>query len=54
MKEDIEEIIRKLGIISELLYKNRYSEAATAVYEAESMAIFIRDKANNTGEIKKQ
>jgi hypothetical protein len=43
MKEAIEEIIKKLAWAQELMHQNRIDEAKTAIYEAESRAIFARD-----------
>jgi hypothetical protein len=43
MKEDIEIIIKKLERAQDLLYKQNYSEASTLIYEAQSMAQFVRD-----------
>ena len=43
MSSEIEAIIKKLEIAQDLLYKNKSSEAATAICEAQSMAQFIKD-----------
>jgi len=43
MKEEFEKIIKKLEQAQDLLHKNRNDEAATAIYEAENIAIFARD-----------
>lgn len=43
MKNDVQEIINKLEHAQNLLYQDRKDEAKTAVYEAQQMAIFLRD-----------
>ena len=46
MKESINDIIKKLEKASNLLHSGRVSDAQTAIYEAEMIAIFIRDNSN--------
>ena len=43
MKEEMDEIIRKLERVQDLLCRGDVSEAKTAAYEAEMMVQFIRD-----------
>ena len=47
MKDDIEEIIKKLEKVQNLLDRNQNSEASIAAYEAQIMAIYLRDHINN-------
>lgn len=39
----MDELIRELEKAQDMIYKGKISEAKTAVYAAECMAIFIRD-----------
>ena len=41
--ESIEEIIKKLERANDLLCRGKHEEAAAAVYDAQCMAIFVRD-----------
>ena len=41
--EDLDSIIKKLERVQELIHRGRGDEAATVAYEAQIMAIFIRD-----------
>jgi hypothetical protein len=43
MKENIESIIRALEKAQELIYKEKYSEANTVIYEAQALAQFIKN-----------
>ena len=45
MKSEIEAIIKKLERAQDLIHENRSDEASTVVYEAQVMAIFLRDRA---------
>ena len=43
MNNDLDSIIRRLEQAQELLYKGRYDEAKTAVYDAKSLVQFLKD-----------
>lgn len=43
MKQDIDEIIKKLEQVQDLLFNGRIDEAKTVAYECQCLAIFFRD-----------
>ena len=43
MNESIDIIIKKLEAAQDMMYRENYSEANTLIYEAQSMAQFIKD-----------
>jgi len=46
MKQDIDKIIEMLERAQDLIEKGKASEAVTQVYDAQILAIFLRDNLN--------
>lgn len=44
MKTELEEVIRLLERAREMMYKQKYDEANTLIYRAQTQSIFIKDK----------
>ena len=43
MKQDLDEIIRKLERVQEQIHRANYSEAAALAYDAQSLVQFFKD-----------